>query len=302
MWGLLVADAMGVPHEFKRSDKIPKALQMVMPPDYDKTYRDVPYGTWSDDSSLALALADSLATKRCVDLADFASRMLKWYEHAEYTPDGNRFDIGTTTRRAFIRLANGISPLESGQQGADSQSNGSLMRTLPLALWHIGHDRDLYLDACKVSAVTHAHPICQASCGIYCVAARYVLIGDDPKSAFRTAMKMTDGAFKFQLVKGGPDYQLDTLVCVNKGSGYVLDGLAFAMHALENLKWYRQAVEEAIRLGNDTDTTACIAGGIVAIRDGLESIPIDWRNNLQGVKIASDIIERLVANRVPGKN
>ena len=273
---------MGVPHEFKRTHQIPQKLQMVMPKEYQKTYRDVPYGTWSDDTSLALALADSLATCRDVDLDDFANRMLKWYEDNEYTPDGVRFDIGTTTRKAFHKLAKHVSPRESGEKGEESQANGSLMRTLPLALWHTGHDRELYLDACEVSAVTHAHPIVQAACGIYCVAARYVLMGDDPKRSFRTAMERMKVTFQLPSVRG---------------TGFVLDSLAYAVRALESMPSYELAVVEAIRLGNDTDTTACIAGGIVAVRDGMRGIPRDWMDALQGRAYAEEIIERFIQNR-----
>jgi ADP-ribosylglycohydrolase len=282
LWGLIVADAMGVPHEFKRTHQIPQKLQMVMPKEYQKTYRDVPYGTWSDDTSLALALADSLATCRDVDLDDFANRMLKWYEDNEYTPDGVRFDIGTTTRKAFHKLAKHVSPRESGEKGEESQANGSLMRTLPLALWHTGHDRELYLDACEVSAVTHAHPIVQAACGVYCVAARYVLMGDDPKRSFRTAMERMKVTFQLPSVRG---------------TGFVLDSLAYAVRALESMPSYELAVVEAIRLGNDTDTTACIAGGIVAVRDGMRGIPRDWMDALQGRAYAEEIIERFIQNR-----
>ncbi len=287
MWGLIIADAMGVPHEFKRSYQIPKKLQMVMPHGYVKTYRDVPYGTWSDDTSLALALADSLSVKRDVDLDDFAARMLRWYEHNEYTPDGVRFDIGTTTRRAFFKLSKEVSPKESGEKSPESQSNGSLMRTLPLALWHTGSDRDLYLDACEVSAVTHAHPVVQAACGVYSVAARYVLMGDDPKHSFKTAMKLA--AVDLPIPDG------------LKGTGYVLDSLGFAIHALENIPSYRDAVEEAIHLGNDTDTTACIAGGIVALRSG-EVIPSEWVDGLHGVSYAERIIDALIESREVQRN
>jgi ADP-ribosylglycohydrolase len=284
LWGLIVADAMGVPHEFKRTHQIPSKLQMVMPKDYHKTYKDVPYGTWSDDTSLALALADSLAVCRDVDLDDYASRMLRWYESGDYTPDGVRFDIGNTTRKAFHKLAKGVSPKESGEKGDESQANGSLMRTLPLALWHTGHDKELYLDACEVSAITHAHPIVQAACGVYCIAARYVLIGDDPKKSFRTAMERMNVSFQLPPIRG---------------TGYVLDSLAYAVRALESMPNYELTVIEAIRLGNDTDTTACIAGGIVAVRDGLRSIPRDWMDGLQGRQKAEEIIERFITYRAP---
>jgi ADP-ribosylglycohydrolase len=210
--------------------------------------------------------------------------MLRWYESADYTPDGKRYDIGTTTRRAFHNLAQGMSPKDSGVKDDGAQANGSLMRTLPLALWHIGSDKDLYVNACEVSAVTHAHPIVQAACGVYCVAARYVLMGDDGKKSFRTAMDRCGVTFPFPPVRG---------------TGFVLDSLAFAIRALESLPTYELAVTEAIRLGNDTDTTACIAGGIVAVRDGLQSIPRDWMDGLQGKPYAEEIIERFIRSRAP---
>jgi ADP-ribosyl-[dinitrogen reductase] hydrolase len=287
IWGLLIADAMGVPHEFKRSNKIPKIISMIMSSDYQKTYRDVPYGTWSDDGSLTLAFADSLACKRKLDLPDFAARMVSWYTDSKYTPDGKRFDIGTTTQTAFHQIMRGVSPRESGCKEGNSQANGSLMRTLPLALWHKGSDQNLYANACEASAVTHAHPIVQAACGVYCLAARYLLIGnDDPdrdrlrKTVFHRALAVADVNFDFPSPR--------------RGTGFVLDSLGFAIYAVENIPTYEETVFEAIRLGDDTDTTAAIAGGIVAVRDGIDAIPAEWKLSLRGFEYASKVIESFV--------
>lgn len=280
LWGVLVADAMGVPHEFKRSEAIPDQLEMAMSRAYKKTYKEVPYGTWSDDGSLTLALADSLAERGRLVVRDFADRMLAWYHRAAYTPDGVRFDIGNVTRSALNKLTDGVSPAYSGVSTESSATNGSLMRTLPLALFSTGTDEDLYEDAQTASAVTHAHPIAKAACGVYCVAARRVLRGEPVAPSFVKALKMC----KFPLHLPNPP----------TGTGFVLDSLSAATLEYPS---YEQAVQSSIKIGNDTDTTAAIVGGIQAVRFGIESIPEKWMNGLRGQSIANEIIERFIESR-----
>lgn len=283
IWGVLTADAMGVPHEFKRAHEIPAQLEMVMPPEYRKTYPRVPYATWSDDGSLTLALAASLGALGRFDAHDFGARMVDWFHKGHYTPDGKCYDIGNTTQEAIMKMARGTSALASGLNQETSNGNGSLMRTLPLALFHKGSDTELYQDAMMASAVTHAHPTSMTACGIYSVAARYLLSGETVPRSLVQGLKTASVPL--------------TLPTTPTGTGFVLDTLTFAIRAVRSKRSYEETVLDAIRLGGDTDTTAAVAGGLVAIRDGLNAIPSPWISALHGRPLATEIIERLIQTR-----
>jgi ADP-ribosyl-[dinitrogen reductase] hydrolase len=273
----LIADAMGVPHEFKGPSQIPDQLRMVMPPDYPKTYPKIPYGTWSDDGALMLALADSLAQKGHFDQEDYASKIVTWYREGAYTPDRVVFDVGNTTINAINKLIAGSPADSAGSDTENSNGNGSLMRTLPLALFHRGTDDELFLDAVMASAITHAHAYSTNACGVYCVAARHILKGD-ARLAFGKGL-----ALSIELPLPEPP----------TGTGFVLDSLSYAMEALQ-AECYSDAVYNAIYMGGDTDTTAAIGAPLVALRDGIEAIPAPWFKEVRGRNVAHEIIERFV--------
>ena len=276
IWGALVADAIGLPHQFKIAAHIPDDIQMEMPQDYPKAFRKIQYGTWSDDGALTLALADTLAKKGGLDLDHFAGNLERWFTKGAFTVDGSSYDVGNTTMEAVLRLQRGHPPEASGLPEESANGNGSLMRALPLALWHQGSDQELYDDACRQSMVTHRHDYSQAACGVYCVAARAMMNETSPAAAWVQGLKLAHVSLPIPQTPSG--------------SGYVLDSLAFAIQASRSGKSYREVVLEAIRLGADTDTTACIAGGLIGARDGEEAIPHEWRWALRGDGLAHGII------------
>jgi ADP-ribosylglycohydrolase len=292
IWGVLVADALGVPHEFKHMSKIPGwnrsagSVEMVMPPDYRKTYPKVPYGTWSDDGSLTLALADSLAKTGKLDVEDFGRRLVAWFSQAAYTPDKHTYDVGNTTQEAILRLMRGHNAKAAGLTVESSNGNGSLMRALPLALFHKGSDEELYADACAQSAVTHGHDISKAACGVYCVAARHLLNGTPNATAFVAGLKLAH-------------VKLD-LPTMPAGSGFVLDTLSYAIRQARTGCPYEIAVLSAIHLGRDTDTTAAVVGGLIGARDGMAAIPEKWLREMKGQDLANSIIEEFIQRRAEG--
>ena len=283
LWGALVADAMGLPHQFKIAAHIPERIEMTMPSDYPKAFPRIAYGTWSDDGALHLALTDSLATKKKLDLDHFAGNVRGWFEKGHFTVDGKAYDVGNTTSEACCRLIRGHSPEASGLAEETANGNGSLMRTLPLALWHQGSDAELYADACAQSAVTHRHDYSKAACGVYCIAARAMMNGTPTPSAWVQGLRLAHVPLE---IPAEPT-----------GSGFVLDSLAYAIQASRSGKPYRDVVLDAIRLGADTDTTACIAGGLVAARDGVFAIPEEWLSSLRGYDLAAKTITEFLAAR-----
>ena len=163
LMGVCVSDALGVPVEFSsRAERITSPVTKML--GYG-TWNQPP-GTWSDDSSLMLCLAESLCSGYAVN--DIAKLFRRWYRENYWTAHGNVFDIGNTTYQAIISLEKGIPPLLAGGTGENSNGNGSLMRILPMAYLHeILTFPDLIAKVHEVSCITHAHLRSQMACGIY---------------------------------------------------------------------------------------------------------------------------------------
>ena len=294
--GLLVGDALGVPYEFHPATDIPASdlIEYTPPPRFRRAHAGVPPGTWSDDGAQALCLLASLLHRGRLDVADLGGRLLNWYEHGYMAADGIVFDVGIQTAAALRRIAGGVPPLEAGGDVEHSKGNGSLMRVLPLALWHRGDDAALVADAHDQSCVTHGHVTVQACCALYCLWARRILAGAaDPWSEAVAALRATYG--------GEASYAdaLDREIRPEaertpRGSGFVIDCLFSAKHALAAGS-YESVVRAAIALGNDTDTTACVAGGLAGLRDGLAAIPDRWVKNLRGQDVLAPLQAALLA-------
>jgi ADP-ribosylglycohydrolase len=296
--GLLVGDALGVPYEFHPAAEIPDLDQIEFdpPPGFQRAHSGVAPGTWSDDGAQALCLLASLLHCDGFDARDFGNRLVNWLDHGYLAVDGRVFDVGVQTAQAISRLRAGVAPLQAGGDGEYSQGNGSLMRVLPLALWHRGSDAALARDAHDQSCVTHGHVVVQACCALYCLWARRTLEGaTDPwREALVTLRSIYQGEPRFLDALEGeirPDAER-----VVGGSGFVLDCLFSARHAVLAGP-YERAVKVAIALGQDTDTTACVAGGIAGLRDGLGAIPARWRDHLRGWSDAEPLLRALLAAR-----
>jgi ADP-ribosylglycohydrolase len=296
--GLLVGDALGVPYEFHPPEDVPppEAIDYLPPPGFVRAHQGVPPGTWSDDGAQALCLLASLLDCGRFDAQDFAHRLVDWYDDGAYAVDGVVFDVGVTTGRAILALKAGAPALDAGPADVHDNGNGSLMRVLPLALWHRGTDEELVLDAHAQSRVTHGHARSQVCCALYCLWARRVLAAatapwEDAVRALREVYRGSPEALQELDWSIRPDEEIQ-----GRGSGYVVDCLRSA-RAVYRESTYEDVVRSAIRLGKDTDTTACVAGGIAGLRGGVGDIPDRWRAGLRGRDIYEPLLERLLRCR-----
>ena len=155
--GLLCGDALGVPYEFHSPSQIPAVVEMEPPLGFNRSHRGIPPGTWSDDGAQALCLLASLLHCGHLDVDDLGRRLQNWDRHGYMAVDGRVFDIGNQTSTALAALASGVPATSSGPADERSNGNGSLMRVLPLALWHRGTDAELVRDARLQSLPTHGH-------------------------------------------------------------------------------------------------------------------------------------------------
>lgn len=296
VWGHLVGDAVGVPYEFKPASSI-GTVRFGASGTYGK-----PPGTWSDDGALMLATLDSLLREDGppegrLDTTDQARRFLAWADQGAYTPDGEgHFDIGIATSAGLAAVRRGVPPEEAGGTGERDNGNGSLMRILPLALVERGiADGHLVEHAQRSSAITHGHAWAKATCALYVLVARRLLDGcaradalADARSSLRAMYAARPDApgslAALDRIEGWPD---------RSGSGFVIDAFWSAWDALAGAASYQETVERAIRYGNDTDTTACIAGGLAGLRWGVGGIPTDWLAGMRGREIVEPLVARL---------
>ena len=209
-----------------------------------------PAGTWSDDTSMTLATCDSIRELRRIDTADMRDKFMRWINNDEYTIDGV-FDYGGTTARA-LRTGKGGS-------GERDNGNGSLMRIAPLAFTDTTDE-----EICEVSAITHAHRTSTDACVIFVELMRSVMNGALPSWALQ--------------LKGAPEQEI-------KSGGFVRDTLKAAIWCFVNTDSYEGCVLTAVNLGDDTDTTAAVAGALAGTAYGIDAIPQEWIDALRGKEL-----------------
>jgi len=300
--GLLVGDALGVPYEFHPPQRLPlrKQIEMQPPAGFPRAHSGVPVGTWSDDGAQALCLLATLVEQGRFSLVDFADRLLRWLDRGYMAVDDRVFDVGIQTADALDNLRDGVSARESGGADVMDNGNGSLMRCLPLALLHAGSDTALVREAHLQSLPTHAHPRSQVVCAFYCLVATGYLQGlADPWASADSRLEAVYQAWpdaregseylrELDVLRGFPQHDAP------RGTGYVLDTLWSARRALEE-PTFEDVVRTAILFGNDTDTTACVAGGLAGIRFGFGGIPARWLERLRGYDIVAAILPGFLA-------
>jgi len=278
--GVATGDALGVPVEFRS-----RSLLLRDPVTGMRAYgtHRQPAGTWSDDSSLTFCLAEMLC--KGYDLQNLANRFVNWKNYGYWTPHGEVFDIGIATAEAITRLQMGSAPVLAGGTTEGSNGNGSLMRILPL-LFYI---KDMPIEerfkhVKEVSSLTHAHLRSVNACFIYLELALAILNGQSKREAYETVcFTLTDFLqnretpyFSRILSEELPQLPIEEI----HGTGYVLHTLEAAIWCLLNTSSYSEAVLQAVNLGDDTDTTAAVTGGLAGLLYGWETIPADWLNVL----------------------
>lgn len=295
MMGLVVGDALGMPVQFVDRDELKKHPVETM--EGYGTY-NMPPGTWSDDSSMALATLDSIREKGGVDLNDIMIRFGYWLMYGEYTPFGEAFDIGNTCLDAIKQYAIAEDVDTCGKTGEWANGNGALMRIMPVCLYAYEKvaakewDLKQALECVhQTSALTHNHMRSKMACGIYYFMINNVIEGCG--TLLERLQNGVDDAVKFyhgdivnhvELAYYARLFHLDEFAERSedeiKSSGYVVDSLEAAVWSLVTTDSFEEALLRAVNLGDDADTVGAIAGGLAGLYYGYGSVPEEWRKQI----------------------
>lgn len=289
--GLAIGDGLGAAVEFKP----PGSFQPVT------GYRGggphgLDAGEWTDDSSMALALADSIGAVGW-DLNDQARRYVEWWKTGKYSVNGRCFDIGITTSSALSRFVKLQEATRSGDPSESASGNGSIMRLAPVPI----HFRQLFLNdiatlsrmAEESSLTTHASEQCLSACRYMAVVVAGLIQGKDRATVLSPTWeplaklkaikplhplieKVADGSFK---AKKPPAI---------RGSGWVVESLEAALWAFHDADNFEEAILRAVNLGDDADTTGAVCGQFAGAFWGESGIPDSFRTGLA----RQDMIEK----------
>ncbi|RBP14046.1 ADP-ribosyl-[dinitrogen reductase] hydrolase [Roseiarcus fermentans] len=269
--GLAVGDALGTTIEFSLRDTVPPVADMVG----GGPFRLKP-GEWTDDTSMALCLADSLvAGGGELVAADLAQRFVRWWKEGENSVTGRCFDIGAATRASLAAFVRTKTP--RGGDDPHSAGNGGIMRLAPVALAAAGDPRKAAALARAQSEVTHAAPECLDAAEALALVLAAGIAGEG-KGALDAAAGAAFSAAKVRAIAAG-SWRGKRRATI-RSSGYVIDTLEAALWAVSESDTFEAAVLLAVNLGDDADTVGAVAGQIAGAVWGLDAIPERWRRQI----------------------
>ena len=299
IFGLIIGDVVGVPYEFYEAEELPEIgkIDMIPPKEFEKSYPDVPYGTYSDDSAQFLCILDSYIQNDSFNIEDIADKISRWLNEVLWAVDNIVFDVGNQTLKAIREFKRGISPLKSGFIVPNGKGNGSLMRDLGIVLLHKGTEEELIKNSHEQSMITHGHICNQICCALYSLIARNLLLGYEFNHSYNMAVKKLKEVYKLNSdYLGELENNIISNNLIESGTGYVVDCLKSTFKVIRESNSYEETIKKSIALGNDTDTTAAVAGGLAGIIYGYDNIPKRWIKELRGKEKILNIINNIEYN------
>jgi ADP-ribosylglycohydrolase len=285
--GLAIGDALGVPVEFKAIGEFEPVVGFR-----DSDWFDLPAGHWSDDTAMALCLANSLIEKKIFDPVDQIEKYKKWLETGYCSSTGRAIGVGQTILRALNAYHDGDDPYVA-ISSRNSDGNGSLMRLAPIPLYFRNNPKEAILNSELSSKITHGSELCSDACKYYAGliigalngVSKNELLSDlyCPIADFWKVNKMKEEIESVAL--GSFKHNEPPFI---QGSGYVVKSMEAALWAFYNSESFEDGVLKAVNLGDDADTTGAIYGQLAGAYYGVQGIPQKWIN---GVAKKDEIIE-----------
>lgn len=294
--GVVVGDALGCPVQFKTREYVTKHPVTGM---HGYGTFNLPEGTWTDDSSLTIALLESIGRKKRIDLDDIMENFMKWLYDGKFTPYNTSFDIGCGTMQAIDKYKKIRNAKECGSDEEHNNGNGSLMRILPACIWCSEMEKKGKMtdtEAVKtihaVGSLTHAHIRANIACGLYYFMVRQILSGKGTLqdllqagitqgfSFYETYLANKENLYHYDRLKDLLAFSVLTASNI-KSSGYVVDTLEAAVWSLVTTKSFENALLKAVNLGDDSDTVGAITGGLAGLYYGYDAIPEEWLSTIK---------------------
>ncbi|HOS28880.1 MAG TPA: ADP-ribosylglycohydrolase family protein [Deltaproteobacteria bacterium] len=270
--GLAVGDALGTTLEFKPRGTFEPIDDMVGGGCFD-----LEPGQWTDDTSLALCLAESLIEKKGFDPYDQMKKYLLWYRTGYLSSTGYAFDIGGTTKAALNSFEKTGEPF-SGPTDPRSSGNGSLMRLAPVPMFFFPDREAMIFYAGESSRTTHGSQACIDACRLFASILFNAFSGmDKERVLFDHDVNIVQSPAIREMASGAYRNKTEDRI---QGSGYVVKSLEAALWCFYATDSFRDAVLKAANLGDDADTTAAICGQVAGAYYGFQKIPGIWVNKV----------------------
>jgi ADP-ribosyl-[dinitrogen reductase] hydrolase len=280
-FGLAIGDAVGTTVEFRTRDTFEPVTDMV-----GKGPFNLPAGYFTDDTSMALCLAESLIEHPTLDKNDLLNRFSKWFREGVNSPTGRCFDIGTTTRSAIVNweetggVVNNTNVWDAG--------NGSIMRLAPAVIKH-HDDSDLAIaTAIMQGETTHGSVEACDSCDLLARVLLTAYVTND-KNAVLNIDAQDHWTDSVKNILTTLDVSRDAV----ESSGYVIHTLHAALWCFKNTDNFRDAILLATNLGGDADTVAAVTGQIAGAFYGMSGIPIIWLDKLYETERFIELVDKL---------
>ena len=299
--GLAIGDALGAAVEFKPPGTFTPVVR----------YRDggphkLAPGEWTDDTSMALALADSIASVGW-ELNDQAARYVEWFRTGKYSVNGRCFDIGGATRAGLMRFERTRDAATAGGDHERSAGNGSIMRLAPVPMayadWYPDRTGELIRRAADSSLPTHRVSQATSACGYMALLMAALMAGEPLDVALAPDWPHLDTLRATLDVHPEVEHVIsgsfrDREPPEIRGTGYVVDCLEAALWALTRQRDFETVVLAAVNLGDDADTTGAVAGQLAGAHWGLDPIRGIPRRLLEGLarrEMVEVAAERVIA-------
>lgn len=270
LMGLAIGDAVGTTLEFKSRDSYPRLTDMIGGGPFG-----LKPGQWTDDTAMALALADSLTVDANLNEADLMRRFVDWHEKGAYSCTGFCFDIGITTSQALSRWKRTGDPF-AGSTDPHTAGNGSLMRLAPVVVSHF-RNRTLLRDvAARQSRTTHGALEAVDACVAYAEVLADAIEGAPRSEVLKPREEAFAGVIASIMAGSWRGKHRDDI----RASGYVAHSLEASLWSVGRTGCFWDAVLSAANLGEDADTTAAITGQLAGALYGFDKLPEDWVESL----------------------
>jgi ADP-ribosylglycohydrolase/ADP-ribose pyrophosphatase YjhB (NUDIX family) len=282
--GLAVGDAVGTAVEFKKPGSFAPVTDMVGGGPFH-----LKPGQWTDDTSMALCLAESLTTLNAFDPVDQLQRYVRWWKEGHLSSTGKCFDIGNQTRDALTEFMATGKP-QSGPTGQYNAGNGSLMRLAPVVMAYWGKPKLAIEHAGESSKTTHGNIECVDACRYFAALLVGAVHGRSKKELLSSSFSPVDGLWttaplsaKVAAVAAGSFHAKNPPAI--RGTGYVVECLEAALWAFATTNDFESAVLAAVNLGDDADTTAAVCGQLAGAFYRVKDIPQHWLERLAKLDI-----------------